>query len=76
MENIPNAEEFIDKNRDISTDFDYETSRLLIGFAKLHVKAALENAANSASITPIMRECDCEISKTSILNAYPESNIK
>ncbi len=51
---------------------------LMIEFAKLHVEAALTEASKTTKwkeqIT--MQGLDISIIKSSILNAYPESNIK
>ncbi len=54
-----------------------------IEFAKLHVKAALEAASKESKLHPLLQEfiqdsweSESPINKDSILNAYPESNIK
>lgn len=88
---VPTAEEFINTHY-------YSEQQMMIEFAKLHVKAALEAAAvNSVmkqkryfSLTKeeqvncleIWNEddyvpfCGVIIDKDSILNAYPDENIK
>lgn len=52
----------------------------MIEFARVHVKAALQEAADNAewiSVPPRMTNMDgVEVDKNSILSAYPESNIK
>jgi len=68
MNKIPTAEQFL-KEKGINNKLIED---ILVEFAKLHVKAALESAA---------KKCDNEIEKDFIndeliLNAYPESNIK
>ena len=69
---IPTAEEFVNQ-------YDWENSTLnipdvLIEFAKLHVKKALEEAVERAVIT-YDRGVEY-VDKDSILNAYPLTNIK
>lgn len=88
MENkIPTAEEFLDKNRDIQSDYDYETSKMMIEFAKLHVKAALESAANNVRLSKNgsdlpygehhSEKCGTwTVNKKFITEAYPLENIK
>lgn len=104
MNKIPAAEEFIEKYLDVDCDF-MESVRsqmskmsgfnfdnipdLMIEFAKLHVKAALEAAADSAQTKTTSCYTNASgnekgelyedveiIDENSILNAYPESNIK
>lgn len=55
----------------------------LIEFAKLHVKAALEAAAENVSVERCGQytegdgfNCDASVNKQSILNAYPDELIK
>lgn len=80
---IPTIEEFIKSklNTSQSKYFTLEELKLVsIEFTKLHVKAALQEAADNAewiSVPPRMTNMDgIEIDENSILNAYPESNIK
>ena len=84
MNKIPTAEEILKTQPD---DFEYKTVHermkdALIQFAKLHVKAALEEAAKGAKIENIWEGntgseyCDTIVNKDSILNAYPLDNIK
>ena len=59
-----------------SNDYD-ELPLVLIEFAKMHVKEALYQAANSARIIYPNFGCDeVEINKETILNAYPENLIE
>ena len=77
---IPTAEEFM--NRPFGQKWDTQT--LMIEFAKLHVQAALEAASEETKMLDdkeCWRNCSCQqpckiIDKNSILNSYPESNIK
>ncbi len=65
---IPTAEEFLhNKGFDMLFDGDKITSKM-IEFAKLHVKAALEAAANQTLPT--------EYHKKLILTSYPLEKIK
>jgi len=82
MENkIPTAEEFIVNNLN---SFDWkEVKFAMIEFAKLHVKAALQAATEEAtiddigSISPYGDWMPCNIvNKESIINSYPDKNIK
>lgn len=87
MEKIPTAEEFLKQFELGSTGkVDIEDAKeAVIEFAKLHVKAALENAAKYADLhskyKPQIGEqpdinCNKYIYQNSILNAYPENLIK
>lgn len=90
---IPTAEEFIKQYFDskhpglssirtatgIAVD---EVKLIAISYAKLHVKAALEAAADNAELKAYpyngCPECgrdDMDVDKNSILNAYPENLI-
>ena len=82
---IPTAEEFMTENDSMrmprGVSYQKEFGEALIEFAKLHVKAALEAAAEKALIEEqipeyIREEHYVEVNKDSITNAYPESNIK
>lgn len=88
--NPPTAEEFIKEGvegcplRDIINNLnDEEIIEIMIDFAKLHVKLALEAAANNADLYP-NSNCygeggyctNTRVDKDSILNAYPLENIK
>lgn len=58
-----------------------EINKILIEFAKLHVKEALRVAAYSAVIVDCGNPYDSEddskcVDEKSILNSYPETNIK
>lgn len=88
---IPTAEEFC-KNRGIlEINTNTQTYNInadieaFIEFAKLHVKEALKAASENASLNYeaddggfnlSFQEGDYVINKDSILNSYPESNIK
>jgi len=48
----------------------------MIEFAKLHVQAALEAASEKAEFDVDIEGNFTNIDSTSILNSYPESNIK
>ena len=70
MKTIPIAKEFIkdfDKSKTLNEAFRE--------FAKLHVKAALEAAVENAKIEWGLIHAK-GVDKQSILNAYPETNIK
>lgn len=91
---IPTAEEFLQNHHQISHFYNDETDKMccfsddvhkaMIEFAKLHVKAALEKAAENATVTPIDHEEISEgsfrpiwgVDENSILEAYPEDLIK
>lgn len=89
---IPTAEEFLKSNSYITQDGAedvhtslYDVSEVMIEFAKLHVKAALENAAKYADLhskyKPKIGEkpdinCNKYIYQASILNAYDLNQIK
>jgi hypothetical protein len=47
-----------------------------IEFAKMHVEAALEEAAYNVELRQVKWTDDYEVDKRSILNAYPLDNIK
>jgi len=52
-------------------------SDFMIEFAKYHVKEALNQASEKAEMVIYSHSAESEtISKESILNAYPEENIK
>lgn len=75
---IPTAEEFMKG----CPPEKKEVSARLVAFAKLHVKAALEAAADNSFcedtyIGDDMEVCSSwNVNEESILNAYPEENIK
>jgi hypothetical protein len=92
---IPTAEEFLGNKQFMRSDLQCETNyQLMIEFAKLHVKLALEEASKKADLNhyeevedwmdehnPFNMTIDnlgniYAINKNSILNAYPEENIK
>ena len=74
MEQIPTAKEFLKKKRDLlgvrhgsAMLSPTEEEETMVEFAKLHVKAALEAAAENVW---------SKVDKDSIRNAYPEHLIK
>ena len=88
MENkIPTAEEFVKGKSD---SFDNQMRRntfskssviyLMQQFAKLHVEAALKSAVENVQLETFydpIEECPYEsVVDSSILNAYPEENIR
>jgi len=87
MENIPTAKEFL-WNGLIITQGDTEpygrlpndkVPLVMIEFAKLHVEAALKEAADKAELKYRINDISCNdkiLNKNSILNAYPLINIK
>ena len=90
MEKIPTAEEVIDKMVKFASVNDtinctvYSLSQVMIEFAKLHVEAALKEASEKATVTPIDHEEISEgsfrpiwgVDDDSILNSYSLDNIK
>lgn len=75
MNNIPTAEEFAVETMQ-GADMQ-EIERALIGFAKLHVQAALEAAMEKAEIHyPLENGYNECIDGRTILEAYPLSNIQ
>ncbi len=68
---IPTAEEFLDK--EVQTRSKWVTT-VMIGFAKLHVKAALKAAKEVDKKNRQLKPKSNQ--RFSILNAYPETLIK
>ena len=52
------------------------TIDVMVEYAKIQVKAALEAASNKTSYGFLVRPLFDEYQREAILNAYPESNIK
>jgi hypothetical protein len=78
MNTMPTAEQFaanFTTSKDSETTGEYISS-MLIEFAKLHVQASLEEASMKAELDLTFDYKGCEISKSSIINAYPLSLIK
>ena len=91
---IPSAEEFLNNYRFKAGEHignsDFDTiAKYAMDFAKLHVKAALDAAANNLKLYENMRSdtpqimknpfdtnCDFYVDKDSILVVYPEELIK
>jgi NifB/MoaA-like Fe-S oxidoreductase len=81
---IITAEEFLEdfdyENQELGTDINYPMiERCMIEFAKLHVAAALNEAANEADVTVIdvdMTDVIWGVDVNTILKAYPLTNIK
>ena len=84
MEKIPTAKEFANEIRmPRGVSYQSEIGELMIEFAKLHVQAALQAAADNAEIKEVpytgCMECgrrDTVVNGKSILNAYSLENIK
>ena len=90
MTNIPTALEFL--NRDESGVFnEVDITQAMIGFANLHVEAALQAASENSQITlgegwirkeetilpnQVVYPITIKVDQNSILNAYPISLIK
>ena len=82
--NIPTAEEFLEdfdyKNQELGTDINYPMiERCMVEFAKIHVAAALNEAANEADVEAVdadMYGVIWGVDVNTILNAYPLTNIK
>lgn len=82
--NIPTAEQFLEefnyKNQELGIDVNYPMiEKCMVEFARLHVTAALNEAANEADV--IVIDVDITgviwgVDVNSILNAYPLTNIK
>ena len=82
MKDLPTAEEFLQQSNVVGmTDL---ITPLMIEFAKMHVTAALKEASEKATVTPIDHEEISEgsfrpiwgVDDDSILNSYPLENIK
>jgi hypothetical protein len=81
---IITAEEFLEDfdygNQELGTDINYPMiERCMVEFAKIHVAAALNEAANEADVTVIdvdMTGVIWGVDVNTILNAYPLTNIK
>ena len=86
MTNLPTAEEYL--NRDESGVFNkIDITQAMIGFAKIHVEAALKEASEKVIMLDTNEDCHIEddegnfpdlyvIDKTSILTAYPPDKIR
>ena len=73
---IPTAENFFAEH---CVEIDSTVAKQMIEFAKLHVTAALNEAANEADVTVIdvdMTDVIWGVDVNTILNAYPLTNIK
>ena len=81
---IITAEEFLEDfdygNQELGTDINYPMiERCMVEFAKLHVAAALNEAANEADVEAVdadMYGVIWEVDLNSILESYPLANIK
>ena len=71
---LPTAEEFFMKFKHTHSPVNHHLA--LIEFAKLHIEAALKEAAEQAEIENDWDNQKGNISKDSILNSYPLTNIK
>ena len=87
--NLPTAEEFLQEHHQIShfysdkeeqmVCFSSDVQKAMIEFAKLHVKAALEKASEDAEVeewAELNGDTGTRVDKKSILNAYPDENVK
>lgn len=76
-EEFLNNQELYIKNKHI---FPLGTGKIIqqvmIQFAKYHVEQALKTASENVELIPVKYTDDYEVSKDSILNAYPLENIK
>ncbi len=75
MKQLPTAYEFISER----SGGGYIQEEILITFAKLHVKAALEAASEQGKgmyYNDYNEEVECSVDKWTILNAYDLNNIK
>lgn len=74
---VPSAKEFIERDESRVCN-EVDITRAMIEFARLHVEAALTEASKTTKwkeqIT--MQGLQVTIIKSSILNAYPLTNIK
>lgn len=81
IEKVPTAAEFYFQITKCHINHR-DVKKAMTEFAKLHVEAALEAAANNAEVSielsnPYDPESEyAEVNKQSILSAYPESNIE
>jgi len=72
--NIPTAEEFLLLKDSPNTGLFW--NEILIEFAKLHVEAALKAASKNADTYYDHDEGSNFVNESTILNAYPLTNIK
>lgn len=80
---IPTAKEYWDSSeenfQDMSLGRNEFPTRVMVEFAKLHVKAALKAASEKADAynkPKFKGDVNPTVDLDSILNAYPDSNIK
>lgn len=81
---VSTAEEFCKTFQPTCKTWQENFHQTMVEFAKLHVKTALEKAAEEATVTPIDHEEISEgsfrpiwgVDEDSILKAYPEDLIK
>lgn len=81
MNKIPTAEEFYLKTVFSEKVIPVLTEQTMIEFAKLHVAAALEAAANNTKVdmrhwSPWISTKRPYVNKESVINSYPLDNIK
>lgn len=81
MKEIPSVEKFMISKRYNPTHIDNQTMMTyMIEFAKLHVKAALKAALENVELKtfydPEEEKPYEDVIDSSILNSYPEENIK
>jgi len=88
MAKIPTAEKYLQGSETYDKDYPtislYDAEQRMIEFAKLHVEAALKEASEKATVTPVDHEEISEgsfrpiwgVDDDSILNSYSLDNIK
>ena len=57
MAQIPTAEEFLESQHKTVPNIEFDIRKVMIQFAKLHVEAALKEAANSVVIQGVNSKC-------------------
>lgn len=74
---IPTAEEFLDLQHETVPSTKFDIRQVMIGFAQMHVKAALKGASESIEVSRIRDKADYPFKDiNTILESYPESNIR
>ncbi len=81
--NIPTAEEYLLQNLPLCSRKmglmcnTIDARKIMLGFAKLHREAIMEAMIQKSRIDcPRFSDMVCSVEKGSILNCYPEENIK
>lgn len=85
---LPTSEEILELHYNMDRDedghpvyYDWSAKDAMIAFARLHVEAALKAASESKSLVTVYTNDGLDykskqLSKESVLNAYPLENIK